>query len=104
MNFEIAVKVAVFYVTGTTVKQADVILLGFPFMWPMPNSVRLKDLEVYEKVRCIIYFSVIKMGTQSSEIAAVKEVELLGASWFSCCYELFLACNKETHQESLVIS
>ncbi|XP_064618456.1 uncharacterized protein LOC135482416 [Liolophura sinensis] len=32
------------------VKQADVILAGFPQMWPMPATVRQNDLEVYEMV------------------------------------------------------
>lgn len=38
------------YILGTTIKQADVILMGFPFLWEMSESVRLKDLEVYDKV------------------------------------------------------
>jgi len=35
---------------GTTIKQADVILLGFPFMWNMTDKVRRKDLKIYEPV------------------------------------------------------
>lgn len=42
-------------------KQADVILLGFPFMWPMPNAVRLKDLEIYEKVRLLYIFYMMNL-------------------------------------------
>lgn len=37
------------YKLGTIVKQADVILTGFPLMFEMPKEVRIKDLEVYEK-------------------------------------------------------
>ena len=30
------------------VKQADVTLMGFPFLWDMPEDVRRNDLEHYE--------------------------------------------------------
>ncbi|XP_029642302.1 protein-glucosylgalactosylhydroxylysine glucosidase isoform X2 [Octopus sinensis] len=38
------------YKQGTKVKQADVILLGFPLMMNMPKSVRYNDLVKYETV------------------------------------------------------
>ena len=36
------------YELKTTVKQADVILLGFPLMYEMSEHVRKNDLEIYE--------------------------------------------------------
>ena len=33
---------------NTTIKQADVVLLGFPLMWPMSAEVRRNDLLTYE--------------------------------------------------------
>ena len=40
--------------TGTTdpkgIKQADVVMLGFPFLWEMPDDVRTHDLAWYETV------------------------------------------------------
>ncbi len=36
------------YIDTTTVKQADVVLLGFPLMWPMSDVVRRNDLLAYE--------------------------------------------------------
>ena len=39
-------------------KQADVILLGYPLLRDMPDSVREKDLTIYEKVR-ILYTIII---------------------------------------------
>ncbi|NXK71642.1 PGGHG glucosidase, partial [Amazona guildingii] len=38
------------YSPGEPVKQADVVLLGFPLMHPMSPAVRRNDLEVYEPV------------------------------------------------------
>ena len=38
------------YKTKTVVKQADTILLGFPLMYEMPESVRENDLRIYEEV------------------------------------------------------
>ncbi|NXF10765.1 PGGHG glucosidase, partial [Smithornis capensis] len=38
------------YSPGEPVKQADVILLGFPLMHPMSAEVRRNDLEMYEPV------------------------------------------------------
>lgn len=35
---------------GEPVKQADVVLLGFPVMYPMEPEVRRNDLEIYEPV------------------------------------------------------
>lgn len=35
---------------GEEVKQADVILLGFPLMMSMPEDVRRNDLRIYENV------------------------------------------------------
>ncbi|KAL8170086.1 UNVERIFIED_CONTAM: hypothetical protein K2H54_063000 [Gekko kuhli] len=35
---------------GEQVKQADVILLGFPLLYPMDSEVRRNDLEMYEPV------------------------------------------------------
>ena len=32
---------------GQTIKQADVVLLGFPLMWPMDDTVRRNDLVYY---------------------------------------------------------
>ncbi|XP_051632930.1 protein-glucosylgalactosylhydroxylysine glucosidase isoform X2 [Manacus candei] len=38
------------YSPGEPVKQADVVLLGFPLMHPMSSEVRRNDLEMYEPV------------------------------------------------------
>ncbi|NXS61491.1 PGGHG glucosidase, partial [Brachypteracias leptosomus] len=38
------------YSPGEPVKQADVVLLGFPLMLPMSSEVRRNDLEMYEPV------------------------------------------------------
>ncbi|XP_025937840.1 protein-glucosylgalactosylhydroxylysine glucosidase isoform X3 [Apteryx rowi] len=38
------------YSPGEPVKQADVVLLGFPLMYPMSPEVRRNDLEMYESV------------------------------------------------------
>ncbi|XP_015269413.1 PREDICTED: acid trehalase-like protein 1 [Gekko japonicus] len=38
------------YCPGEQVKQADVILLGFPLLYPMDSEVRRNDLEMYEPV------------------------------------------------------
>ncbi|XP_014382643.1 protein-glucosylgalactosylhydroxylysine glucosidase isoform X1 [Alligator sinensis] len=38
------------YRPGEHVKQADVVLLGFPMMYPMSPEVRRNDLEMYEPV------------------------------------------------------
>ncbi|KAK2520507.1 Athl1 [Columba livia] len=38
------------YSPGEPVKQADVVLLGFPLMHPMTPNVRRNDLEMYEPV------------------------------------------------------
>lgn len=38
------------YSPGERVKQADVVLLGFPLMHPMSPEVRRNDLETYEPV------------------------------------------------------
>ncbi|XP_054684386.1 protein-glucosylgalactosylhydroxylysine glucosidase isoform X3 [Grus americana] len=38
------------YRPGEPVKQADVVLLGFPLMHPMSSEVRRNDLEMYEPV------------------------------------------------------
>lgn len=35
---------------GKHVKQADVVLLGYPMMYPMSSEVRRNDLEMYEAV------------------------------------------------------
>lgn len=37
-------------------KQADVILLGFPLMMSMPEDVRKNDLRIYENVIDSEYF------------------------------------------------
>ncbi|CAF1665004.1 unnamed protein product [Rotaria magnacalcarata] len=37
-----------FDLKNTTIKQADVVLLGFPLMWPMSDQVRRNDLLAYE--------------------------------------------------------
>jgi trehalose/maltose hydrolase-like predicted phosphorylase len=36
--------------TNETVKQADVVLLGFPLNWPMSETTKLNDLEFYAGV------------------------------------------------------
>nr|XP_006131719.1 protein-glucosylgalactosylhydroxylysine glucosidase [Pelodiscus sinensis]XP_006131720.1 protein-glucosylgalactosylhydroxylysine glucosidase [Pelodiscus sinensis] len=38
------------YSPGKPVKQADVVLLGYPVMYPMSTEVRKNDLETYEPV------------------------------------------------------
>ncbi|KAK7506974.1 hypothetical protein BaRGS_00001825 [Batillaria attramentaria] len=38
------------YKTGTNVKQADTIMLGFPLEWPMSAEVRANDLKYYATV------------------------------------------------------
>ncbi|KAL8559375.1 hypothetical protein ACOMHN_045095 [Nucella lapillus] len=38
------------YERGAVVKQADVILLGFPFRWPMSDDLRRNDLAYYTTV------------------------------------------------------
>lgn len=38
------------YVPGETIKQADVVLLGFPIMYVTDPVVRRNDLEIYENV------------------------------------------------------
>ncbi|CAF0878103.1 unnamed protein product [Rotaria sordida] len=35
---------------NTTIKQADVVLLGFPLQWPMSAEVRQNDLLAYERL------------------------------------------------------
>ncbi|XP_072322136.1 protein-glucosylgalactosylhydroxylysine glucosidase [Scyliorhinus torazame] len=38
------------YKSGDVVKQADVVLLGYPLMYPMSSQVRKNDLVIYEAV------------------------------------------------------
>lgn len=38
------------YEIGTEIKQADVILLGYPFEYPMDATTRENDLRIYENV------------------------------------------------------
>jgi len=38
------------YQFGTEIKQADVVLIGFPQQYEMPASTRRNDLEIYENV------------------------------------------------------
>lgn len=38
----------VLHLENTSIKQADVVLLGFPLMWPMTENVRRNDLLTYE--------------------------------------------------------
>ncbi|KAK3093895.1 hypothetical protein FSP39_021562 [Pinctada imbricata] len=38
------------YINNITVKQADVVLLGYPLMEPMDQQIRRNDLEIYKKV------------------------------------------------------
>ena len=38
----------------TTIKQSDVVLLGYPLMKNMTAEVRQNDLEIYEEV-CIFF-------------------------------------------------
>ncbi|XP_039391617.1 protein-glucosylgalactosylhydroxylysine glucosidase isoform X2 [Mauremys reevesii] len=39
-----------YHIKGKKVKQADVVLLGYPMMYPMSPEVRRNDLEMYEPV------------------------------------------------------
>ena len=39
------------YVRGETIKQADVVLLGYPVMFTKDAVQRKNDLEAYEEVR-----------------------------------------------------
>lgn len=48
--------VVYFFISGEEVKQADVILLGFPLMMSMPEDVRKNDLRIYENVIDSEYF------------------------------------------------
>jgi protein-glucosylgalactosylhydroxylysine glucosidase len=34
--------------SGQQIKQADVVLVGFPLMWPISKKVRQNDLFYYE--------------------------------------------------------
>lgn len=34
----------------TQIKQADVVLLGFPLLWSMPDDIRANDLDHYARV------------------------------------------------------
>ena len=43
-------RVFVLRLENTTIKQADVVLLGFPLMWPMTEVVRRNDLLAYEPI------------------------------------------------------
>ena len=38
------------YIPGTAIKQADVVLLGFPLMYKMNETTRKNDLNIYENV------------------------------------------------------
>ena len=38
------------YQPGTTIKQADTVLVGFPLMYPMERTTRNNDLVTYEEV------------------------------------------------------
>lgn len=48
-----------FLFAGEEVKQADVILLGFPLMMSMPEDVRKNDLRIYENVIDIEHFFLV---------------------------------------------
>jgi trehalose/maltose hydrolase-like predicted phosphorylase len=39
--------------SGTRIKQADVVMLGYPFMYNMTTQQRRNDLEIYENVSVI---------------------------------------------------
>jgi len=58
------------YFAGQTIKQADVILLAFPFMWNMTHEVRRKDLEIYGPVSFLVVIQVLPFQNmqQSFEI------------------------------------
>lgn len=45
------------FVADTTVKQGDVILLGYPLQAAMPEHVRRNDLRIYEQVGQIVSFN-----------------------------------------------
>jgi trehalose/maltose hydrolase-like predicted phosphorylase len=38
------------YLDKTIVKQADVVLLGFPLMWPMTDEIKRNNLLTYERL------------------------------------------------------
>ena len=38
------------YTFSVTIKQSDVVLLGYPLMMPMSQQIRRNDLEKYENV------------------------------------------------------
>lgn len=46
----IAILIPLTVADRTQIKQADVVLLGFPLLWSMPNDVRANDLAHYESV------------------------------------------------------
>lgn len=48
------------YGLGIKVKQADVILLGYPLMMNMSKDVLKNDLLVYEQVLYFVTFNLIK--------------------------------------------
>ena len=43
-------RLAVVVLENASIKQADVVLLGFPLMWPMTQEVRRNDLLTYEPI------------------------------------------------------
>ncbi|CAF3842733.1 unnamed protein product [Rotaria sordida] len=43
-------EILIVFVENATIKQADVVLLGFPLMWPMSKEVRRNDLLTYERM------------------------------------------------------
>ena len=50
------------YGLGITVKQADVILLGYPLMMNMSKDVLKNDLMVYEQVIYFVTFNLLSRG------------------------------------------
>lgn len=38
------------YNIGTEIKQADVVLIGYPLLWPIDAQIRYNDLMYYEQV------------------------------------------------------
>ena len=39
-----------FYLDKTVIKQADAILIGYPFMWPMSDEIKRNNLLTYENL------------------------------------------------------
>ena len=49
------------FISDDTVKQADVVLLGYPLMVDMTEEERKNDLDIYEKVHIVVLVSFISL-------------------------------------------